>query len=420
MKSHGRSLFVFTFAVGFGHLVACGCSPSINGAGTGREEALRTTISPAESSVSDCCKTETAIVPTNAPQAPKLEPVAHRLEVPDIVLMDQDGRPVNVYQDLAKDKLLVVNFIFTTCKGVCPPMGVNFGHLQRRLGNRLGRDVNLVSVTVDPVTDTPERLKAWGKQFDASPGWTLLTGSKRDVDRLLKALRVFTPDKSDHSPFILVGWATEGRWQRVHGLTPADKLSEIILGYLASSRAPTPEDMPPASRERGNEAGFVSATQRYFTDLLLVNQRGKTMRLYSDVLKGKVVVITPFFTSCRASCPQLIDTFAKLQSHYENHMGKDLYLIAITVDPETDTFDKLRTYADQVHAGPGWYFLTGENQNVDTALGKLGMRIKSREDHSNIFIIGKETTGLWKKAMGLAPPEEIINIVDSVLKDGKS
>jgi cytochrome oxidase Cu insertion factor (SCO1/SenC/PrrC family) len=280
--------------------------------------------------------------------------------------------------------------------------------------------VNLVSVSVDPVTDTPERLKAWGQQFGASRGWTLLTGPKRDVDQLLKALGVFTASKTEHSPFILMGLVSEGRWQRIHGLTPPDKLSELVLGMLDSEDSNVHGRPASDSRDRGDVASTVSPAERYFTDVPLIDQHGRPMRLYSDVLKGKVVVITPFFTSCRASCPRLLDTFVKLQTHFEDSLGKELFLVSLTVDPDTDTPEKLRAYADQLRALPGWSFLTGEKENVYSALAKLGQRVQVREDHSNIFIIGNETTGLWKKAMGLAPPGEIIRIVESVLNDKQS
>jgi cytochrome oxidase Cu insertion factor (SCO1/SenC/PrrC family) len=374
----------------------------------------------AESSRPDCCKSETPPAPATEPRDPKPEVVIGRLAIPDVTLIDQDGRPVNVRRDLARDKLLVMNFIFTTCKGVCPPLGVNFGQLQGRLGGRLGQDVNLVSVSVDPVTDTPERLKAWGKQFGASPGWTLLTGPKQDVDRLLKGLGVFTANKTEHSPFILMGRASEGSWRRIHGLTPPAKLSELVLGMLDSRDSSVQNGPSSDPQDRGDPADTASPAQRYFTDVILIDQHGKPMRLYSDVLKGKVVVITPFFTSCRASCPKLIDTFVKLQSYFEDRLGKELFLVSMTVDPDTDRPDTLKAYAERLHALPGWSFLTGEKEDVYAALYKLGQRVRAREDHSNIFLIGNEKTGLWKKAMGLAPPAEIIRIVESVLNDERS
>jgi protein SCO1 len=313
-----------------------------------------------------------------------------------------------------------MNFIFTTCKGVCPPMGVNFGQLQERLAGRVGQDVSLVSVSVDPVTDTPERLKTWGKQFGASPGWTLLTGPKRDVDHLLKALGVFTANKAEHSPFILMGRVSEGSWRRIHGLASSDKLFDLAISMLDSKPAKLQTGLTSDPEENRNTANTVSPALRYFTDVPLIDQHGRPMRLYSDVLKGKVVVITPFFTSCRASCPKLIDTFVKLQAYFEDRLGKELFLVSLTVDPETDSPDKLKAYAEQLRALPGWSFLTGEKENVLAALSKLGQRVQAREDHSNIFVIGNERTGLWKKAMGLAPPDEIIRIVESVLNDKPS
>jgi cytochrome oxidase Cu insertion factor (SCO1/SenC/PrrC family) len=380
-----------------------------------------TTVEENLQSEQDCCKNETPAAPATDSQPPKPEIVARGVTIPDVTLINQDGQPVNVARDLAAGKLLVIDFIFTTCTGVCPPMGLSFGQLQGRLAGRLGRDVNLVSVSVDPVTDTPARLKAWSTQFSASAGWTLLTGKKQDVDHFLKALGVFAANKTEHSPFILVGRVSDGRWRRIHGLTPTEKLAEIILGSLASPDTLQPGSDLSSSWDREKpKAVAATASENYFTDIPLIDQHGKKLRLYSDILKGKVVVITPFFTTCRGSCPHLLDTFAKLQTHYEDRLGKDLYLVSLTVDPDTDTPDKLKSFAQEYHALPGWRFLTGDKQDVELALAKLGHRVRAKEEHSNVFIIGNDATGLWKKAMGLAPPAEIIRIVESVLNDKPS
>ena len=76
-----------------------------------------------------------------------------------------------------------------------------------------------------------------------------------------------------------------------------------------------------------------------------------------------------------------------------------------------------KEYAKKLNARPGWYFLTGEKANVDFALRKLGQYVENKQDHTNIFIIGNERTGLWKKAFGLAKPDELIKVVDSVIDD---
>lgn len=157
------------------------------------------------------------------------------MQVPDVVLVDQDGNDVRFYSELIAGKMVVINFVFTTCTTICPPMGANFARLQRELGELAGNEVYLISVSVDPVVDTPPRLKAWRDQFKPAPGWTMVTGPKAQVDEVLKALRVFTPDKLDHSPTLLLGNDNTGDWTRAHGLTPPATLAELVREMLAGS-----------------------------------------------------------------------------------------------------------------------------------------------------------------------------------------
>ena len=165
---------------------------------------------------------------------------SHDLRLPNVPLVDQDGHPVDLYQDLIEDKVVAMSFIFTSCTTICPPMGASFGKLQGELGELLGREVGLVSVSIDPTTDTPQRLKKWAAQFGASEDWTLLTGSKQDVDQVLRALEVFTPTTEDHGPFVLLGNDRSHRWMRVNGLTPPAKLASILKDLVEDGR-PNPE-----------------------------------------------------------------------------------------------------------------------------------------------------------------------------------
>ncbi|HEY0174048.1 MAG TPA: SCO family protein [Pyrinomonadaceae bacterium] len=151
-----------------------------------------------------------------------------RMSIPDVELLDQDGRKVRFYSDLVRGRVVAVNFIFTTCTTVCPPLGATFARVQRELGARAGRDVQLISISVDPVTDTPERLKAWGEKFKAGPGWTLLTGEKSQVDELLRALAASSARREDHTPTVLVGNDAAGQWTRAYGLAPPSKLVQTI------------------------------------------------------------------------------------------------------------------------------------------------------------------------------------------------
>lgn len=160
-----------------------------------------------------------------------------------------------------------------------------------------------------------------------------------------------------------------------------------------------------------------SGAQKYFTDVELVNQDGGKMRFYSDLLKGRTVVIISFFTTCTGVCPPMNATMGRIQKDLGDRVGKEVYLISITVDPVTDTPARLKEYAAKFHAKPGWYFVTGTQENVNFALNKLGQNVADKNDHKTIMIIGNEATGLWKKAFALAQAEELIKIVEGVAND---
>ncbi len=171
-----------------------------------------------------------------APSEPRSEVVPEvvtaRLEIPDLELTDQDGKPVRFYRDLVAGRLVAMNFIFTTCTTICPPMGANFAKLGRVLARRQGAPVALVSVSIDPATDTPARLKAWRDNLlgagPASSPWTLVTGPRQEMTALLKALNAFNADKARHTPFLLLGNEATGEWRRVYGLTPPAELAKLL------------------------------------------------------------------------------------------------------------------------------------------------------------------------------------------------
>jgi protein SCO1/2 len=174
---------------------------------------------------------------------------------------------------------------------------------------------------------------------------------------------------------------------------------------------------PATARSQGTPAPAESPAAHYFGEIPLVNQDGQTMRLYSDVLKGRVVVINAMFTQCTGACPLMSDNVAKIQDWLGDRLGKDIILVSISVDPTNDTPAKLKEYAARFKARPGWYFLTGSKENVDAALAKLGQAVEAREAHTNLFLVGNDKTGLWKKAFGLAPAKDLIPVVESVLND---
>jgi protein SCO1/2 len=167
----------------------------------------------------------------------------------------------------------------------------------------------------------------------------------------------------------------------------------------------------------GHDASKESAAQKYFTDVELTDQDGRKVRFYSDVLKGKTVIVNAFFTTCTSVCPPMNRNMEKIQEALGERVGRDVFLVSISVDPETDTPAVIKEYSKKFHAKPGWMFLTGKKENVDWALYKVGQYVEDKQDHTTVIIIGNEATGLWKKAMGMAKPAELIQIVESVAND---
>jgi protein SCO1 len=190
-------------------------------------------------------------------------------------------------------------------------------------------------------------------------------------------------------------------------LTAIPGLVLLVLMHVSDVRA-TNQDPAPDSQ---------TPAHKYFTDVELTNQNGEKMKFYSDLLRDKVVIINSFFATCQASCLPLTRNLEKVQQALGERLGKDVYILSISVDPEVDTPPNLKEYAKKLNARPGWHFLTGPKENVDFALKKIGQFVPDKQSHLNLFIIGNERTGLWKKAFGLAKSEEIVKVVESVVND---
>lgn len=151
---------------------------------------------------------------------------------PNSVLLTQDNKPVHFYEDLLKDKTVVINFMFTTCTGICPPMTANLAKVQPLLGEHLGSDVRMISISVDPLTDTPERLKAYAEKFGAKPGWYFLTGEKADVDTVLKKLGGYVEDRNDHNSILIIGNVKTGDWSKVYALSKPQDIAAQVTKLL--------------------------------------------------------------------------------------------------------------------------------------------------------------------------------------------
>jgi cytochrome oxidase Cu insertion factor (SCO1/SenC/PrrC family) len=183
---------------------------------------------------------ETNVPLNNKPAEPTTtatttSPSSNRMVIPDVEVLDQDGNALHFYRDLIKDKTVAINFIFTNCTTICPPLAATFARVQKELGDKVGKDVHFISISVDPLTDTPERLKIWGAKFKAGSGWTFVTGEKQEMDKLLNALGAAVAKREDHTPAVIIGNDAKGVWTRAYGLAKPSQIVGLIVQAMAGA-----------------------------------------------------------------------------------------------------------------------------------------------------------------------------------------
>ncbi len=149
-------------------------------------------------------------------------------QIPEARLLSVKGEPVRFYEDFVKSKTVAISFVYTRCTNVCSPIAANVEVLRDILGKRVGRDVQLISITIDPKVDTPEILEKWSRHFNPGNGWVFLTGKKHRIDGLLKGLKVFTPNIEDHPPIMIVANDQTGDCVYTNGLAAPRQLRQII------------------------------------------------------------------------------------------------------------------------------------------------------------------------------------------------
>ncbi len=154
---------------------------------------------------------------------------------PNITLQTQDGKNVRFYDDLVKDKIVTINFFFGHCEEVCPLVMANLVKVQKLLGDRVGRDIFMNSITLKPEEDKPASLKKYMKKFNAKPeGWTFLTGQVIDIEFLRKSLGFTYPepaidkDKTQHIGNVRYGNEPLMLWGACPGMANAPFIAESI------------------------------------------------------------------------------------------------------------------------------------------------------------------------------------------------
>ncbi|HLG13687.1 MAG TPA: SCO family protein [Blastocatellia bacterium] len=185
----------------------------------------------------------------------------------------------------------------------------------------------------------------------------------------------------------------------------------MTLKQESNSPAPT----PPKSTRWG-------AT--YFPNVTLTTQDGKAVRFYDDLLRDKVVAVELIYTSCQYNCPLETARMAQLQKLLADYMGKSIFFYSITIDPKRDTPDVLKAYAERFHAGPGWLFLTGKEEDIELISKKLGLytppNSSDPDGHTPTLMIGNVAKGIWMKNAALDNPAFLARWIRGLVDDRES
>ncbi|MCY1504605.1 hypothetical protein D9M68_387820 [compost metagenome] len=218
---------------------------------------------------------------------------------PDVDLLSHDGRRLRFYDDLIEGKVVLINFIFTSCGDTCPLETARLRQVQKLLGDQVGRDIHFYSISIDPIHDTPEVLKAYAEKFQVAPGWLFLTGDYAEINALRESLGLLAQSDDptnlqQHNLSLIIGNQSTGQWMKVSPFENpymlADKLSNSLQNWR---RAPSsdqdyanaPAIRPPSQGEQifrtrcsachtlGAQPGELSALRSIGPDLLGVTQQ---------------------------------------------------------------------------------------------------------------------------------------------------
>ena len=204
-----------------------------------------------------CVAHEAEAVPVNEPVTPWGGDY-----FPNTLLTNQDGRQMRFFDDMIKGKVVVINFIFTSCSDSCPLETARLRQVQKLLGERVGKDIFFYSISIDPLSDTPQVLKAYAQRFKAGPGWQFLTGEFDAVTELRHKLGLFIEGvdngrTKDHNLSLIIGNQQTGRWMKASPFENpwilADQLANTLQNWkqpsLEQSYADAPEIRPPSNGE---------------------------------------------------------------------------------------------------------------------------------------------------------------------------
>ncbi len=189
-----------------------------------------------------------------------------------------------------------------------------------------------------------------------------------------------------------------------------------LAGHLLAASSVAADAGSPSPRER--------IRRRYFPNVELQTQNGKTVRFYDDLIKNKIVTINFFYAKCEGICPTVTANLARVQRIFGDRVGREIFMNSISLKPEVDTPAALKEYAEMFKAKPGWTFLTGKPADIELLRRSLGFTNlnpeldKDKSQHIGNVRYGNEPLMLWAACPGMGSPEFLAQSISWVIRKG--
>jgi len=158
--------------------------------------------------------------------------------------------------------------------------------------------------------------------------------------------------------------------------------------------------------------------RNYFTDTEVIDQNGKKMRFYSDVLKGRVVLISFIFTNCEFACPMQAQKLKQARAAMVPAIKDEVWFVTLSVDPERDTPEAMKKFAERQGVDESrWIFLTGDKENLEFLVKRLGQYTPDIESHTTLMLAGNTITRHWTRVLPMVPPDGIAQQMRALVEE---
>lgn len=167
-----------------------------------------------------------------------------------------------------------------------------------------------------------------------------------------------------------------------------------------------------------DDAAAEEKARKFFTDLEVIDQNGNKLRFYSDVLKGRVVLISFIFTNCEYACPMQAQKLKAARAAMVPAIKDEVWYVTLSVDPERDTPEAMKKFAERQGVDEGrWIFLTGDKKNLEFLVKRLGQHTPDIESHTTLMLAGNTITKHWTRVMPMVPPDGIAQQMRSLVEE---